>query len=183
MSNEVEAHQDGQPRSTFVTKLARIFIILSAFSTLISAFQYIMFFLISPKFRMDKILQSPELASKIPPFHRFMLSHVQLLMLAMLVIFGVTLVSAIALLRRKNWARIVFITLMSLGIAYSLGMFFLLPWLSDEMKGGPGGREFEAALPVIRVFTTGFSLGLAAVFAWIIGKLLSRPIRGEFIRR
>jgi hypothetical protein len=95
-----------------------------------------MFFLISPKFRMDKILQTPELASKIPPFHRFMLSHVQLFMPAMLVIFAVTLVSAIGLLKRKNWARIVFIALMSLGIAYSLGMLLLLPWFSDELKGG-----------------------------------------------
>ena len=183
MGNEVEVHQDSQPGSTFVTKLARTFILLSAFSTLISAFQNFMFFLISPKFRMDKILQTPELASKIPPFHRFMLSHVQLLMPAMLVIFAVTLVSAIALLKRKNWARIVFIGLMSLGIAYSLGMPLLLPWFLDGMKGGPGGREFEAALPVIRVFTTAFSLGLAVLFVWIIRKLLSRPIRAEFIIR
>ncbi len=183
MSNEVEVHQDGQPRSTFVTKLARILILLSAFTTLISAFQNFMFFLISPKFRMDKVLQSPELASKIPPFHRFMLSHVQLLLPAMLVIFAVTLVRAIAFLKRKNWARIVFIVLMSLGIASSLGILLLLPGLSDEMKRGPSARQFEVTFSVVRVFTTAISLGLAVLFGWIIRKLLSRPIRAEFMTR
>jgi len=183
MSNDVEVPQDRQPQSTFVTVLAWIFIILSAFSTLISALQNLMFFLIFPKFRMDEILQTPELASKIPPIHRFMFSHVQLLMPAMLLIFVLTLVSAIALLKRKNWARIVFIALMSLGIVYSVAMLFLLPGFSEQMPHGPGSQEFGVAFSIMRVFVTAFSLGLAALFGWIMWKLLSRPIRAEFIIR
>ncbi|HEX9897579.1 MAG TPA: hypothetical protein VGC81_00040 [Candidatus Methylomirabilis sp.] len=39
------------------------------------------------------------------------------------------------------------------------------------------------AFSIMRVFVTAFSLGLAALFGWIMWKLLSRPIRAEFIIR
>jgi len=162
--------------------LAWIFIVMSGLSTIISMLQNFMLFLVFPSSRMVEFMRSPEIAPRIPPIHRFMFSHIQLIMPAVLLISVLTLVSSIALLKRKNWGRIVFVALMALGIVYSLGLVFLLPVLSREMPYGPAAQEFEAAFSIVRVFMTVFSLGLALLLGWIIKRLMSEPIRAEFIR-
>lgn len=182
MSNTTETYQGGRAQSTFVTVLAWIFIVMSAFSTIISLLQNLIFFLVFPSSRMLEFVQSPEIAPRIPPIHRLMFSYIQVVMPAVLFISLFTLASSIALLKRKNWGRVVFIALMALGIVYSLGLIFLLPGLLEEVPPGPAGREFEVAFSVMRIFMIGFSLGLALLLGWIIKRLVSKSIRGEFIR-
>lgn len=113
-------------RSTFVTVLAWIFIALAGFATFISILQNIMIAFVFPMAQM----QAAATQQGAPWFAAWMIQHFQLFFLLFLVASASCLAAAIGLLRRKNWARLLFIALMLLGIAWNvaglvLGAFFL----------------------------------------------------------
>lgn len=166
-------------QSTFVTVVAWIFIVLAGLMTLVCVLQNIMVFTVFPA---DKMTPPPE---EMPVLVRFILSHVRVLFLLALIASCATLVSAIGLLRRRNWARIVFIVLMGLGIAYQV---FGVVWVISFMSGGIPGME--GRLPpaerfmvgLITLFSLAMALGIAVLFGWLIKKLVSPDIRAEFVR-
>ncbi|MCK4816308.1 hypothetical protein KA005_11115, partial [bacterium] len=63
--NEFEATQ---PKSTFVTVLAWIFIVLAGFATSISILQNIMIILIFPVEEINQRLSSPDVQENMPAF-------------------------------------------------------------------------------------------------------------------
>jgi hypothetical protein len=107
-----------------------------------------------------------------------------LIALAFLVVAVVELVAAIGLLNRKNWARLLFIGMMVLGIIWNLsGVVMQHIVLSSflEMPETPGpGPDFEIFMTVMKVFSWVIALGMSALFAWIIKRLVSPAVRQEF---
>lgn len=89
------------PRSTFVNAVAWVFIALAGFATLIAILQNIMISIMAPQGAMRGI----ENAKEIPAFAKFMLSHPQIIFGTFLAVSAGTFISAIGLLKRKNWAR------------------------------------------------------------------------------
>jgi hypothetical protein len=170
-------------RSTFVTVVAWIFISLSGFGTMISILQNIM---IQTMFRgpeMEKALQAPP-PPGAPPFAAFMASHFQLFFLAFLIVSVLMLASSIGLLKRKNWARLLFVGLMILGIAWNLGGLILQMTMFSSMQdsfanapGAPNMKPFMIGMAVVSVI---FALGFSGLFGWIAKRLLSPAVVAEF---
>ena len=173
-------------RSSFVTVLAWVFIVLSGFSTMISILQNIM---VWTMFRQPEVAQAmaEQPLQGMPPYAVFMMGHFQLFFLAFLLVSATTLASSIGLLKRMDWARMVFIALMFLGIAWNLlglvwqfammsfmrGQFASMPQATDSPDMGP----FFVA---IMVFTAILSIGFSVLFGWIAKRLMSPGIKAEF---
>ena len=182
-----------RPRSTFVTVVAWIFIILSGFATVISLLQNLMVRFM-PRDMFDSAMQDSTFARVMPPAGRFMFAHLQLLVLCTFILAALMLAASIGLLHRRNWARLVFIGLLGLGIVYNLAGLVLQQSLMSSMTTQfpldsassadstlrSTAQQFDRMMAGFRVVMYVVTIGFAALFGWIIAKLLSRPIREEF---
>jgi uncharacterized membrane protein len=181
------------PKSTFVTVVAWIFIVLSGLATFISLLQNVMLRFM-PRDLFNSAMQDTTFAHVMPPSARFMFAHFQLVVLLFFVLSAMMLLSSIGLLRRRNWARLVFIGLLGLGIVYNIAGLvvqqsmmssFTPPFPIDSVFGADSTfrqttQQFTQMMAGMRVVTFIFAIGFAALFAWIIARLVSRPIREEF---
>ncbi len=80
-----------------------------------------------------------------------------------------TLISSIGLLKRRNWARLVFISMMCVGIVFDVFAFFQL-------------FSLPFPFPLIHKLLQGmFLVGFALVFGWIVKRLSSKQVRAEFM--
>ena len=105
------------------------------------------------------------------------------------------LISAVGLLRRRNWARLVFMGLLTLGIVYMFGGLFLQQSMLSSFNASfsaaapqdsvfrANAKQFQSMFTVMRVFMIAFSLGIAGVFGWIVARLASAKVRTEFASR
>lgn len=177
--------QPQSARSNFITVLAWIFIVLAGFITLISILQNIMISAMPPFDKMQA--QAGNSAQKMPAFLSFMTNHMHLFFLAFLVVSGATLISAIGLLHRKNWARLTFVAILALGILWNVGGLIMQQAMFSSMSTLPSNAppdfsvEFDQITSVIRVFSIIFALGFCVLFGWLIKRLLSNSIRAEFV--
>ncbi len=181
------------PRSSFVTVVAWIFIVLSGFATLVGGLQNLMIRSM-PFDQFNEVLQDSTAAS-IPAPARFMFSHFQLFFLATFVLSLLMLIGSIGLLRRHNWARLTFMGLLILGIVYMLGgllvqQSFMSSFDASFNTAAPqdsvfraNAEQFQSMFTAMRVFMIVFSLGIAGVFGWIVARLASAKIRAEFVPR
>jgi len=172
--------------SKFVTNVAWIFIVLTGFSTLISILQNIMITLMVPANEIKGALNKPGVAEHMPVMARFMFSHIQLFFFGFFVVSAIMLVSSIGLLKRKNWARLVFITILVLGIIWNVSSLFLqsaiMPKMPTEVMQQQGAKNLQIIFEIMRVFTAIMAIGMSVLFAWIIKKLVSLNIKQEFVQ-
>lgn len=172
-------------RSTFVTVLAWVFIVLAGFSTLITIMQNIMIRIMFSNAEMQKMMEQNRAEEQMPAFANFMIHHFDLFFLAAFIVSVLGLVAAIGLLKRKNWARIVFIVLLGLGIVWNIGGIILQQIMMHSMRANmnipPDVQQqmhvMQSFMTVISVF---FALAFSTLFGWIIWKLVSPDIRKEF---
>jgi hypothetical protein len=168
-------------RSDFVTVLAWIFIALSGFATMISALQNLMVWLVFPLDRMRE-LQAEAAAQGMPAIPAALFGHIELWFGGVLAVSAVTLAAAIGLLRRKNWARLLFIAILALMIAFNL-VALPMQWMIFDgipQVEHPELRGFGTMLLVMQIFSTILAAGFCVLFGWIIKRLLSPAIRREF---
>lgn len=164
--------------STFVTVVAWIFIVLSGYAVAISLLQNAMVHLMFTQHPMPPVDQD------MPTFASFMFNNVQLIVLALFLAFLMVLIASIGLLLRKNWARVMFIVFLSLGILWSLGAIVLQALFFSsmpEMPRGPQAEGFDTMQTIMQWFMVIFGIGMAALFGWIIKRLTSESIKREFI--
>lgn len=173
-------------RSQFVSVLAWIFIVMAGFATLISILQNVM---INTVFPIDELERSAPRAPDMPAFVAFFAGHVRLFFAAALAVSAATFAAAIGLLMRKNWARLLFMGLLGLGIAWNiLGlvaqqfMFSAMPIVPPEASAQFRSHleGMHAFMIVMRVFSALFAIGLSVLFAWLIRRLGSPAVRAEF---
>lgn len=178
---------EAQHRSTFVTVVAWIFIVLSGFSTLISILQNIMLFTVFLDPDVSQAMQAPP-PPDMPPAMAFMTAHFYVFFVAFLIISVLTLASAIGLLKRWNWARLCFVGIMILGILWNLGglalQFSMYSTMHREFSsaathGGPDMQPFFISIVVLSVL---FAVGFSVLFGWIAKRLLSSAVAAEFRR-
>ena len=175
-----DTHPDRE-RSTFVTVVAWIFIVLGGFASAIATLQIILFdFVLSqPETKHIQVHADPT----IPPFVDFMLNNMQLVFLAFPVVALVTFVTSIALLKRVKWARFAFILIMGVGIVWNLvGIALTLKTYNNFHKVGTAGNmsDMNRFVDTMIAFNVALAVGLSGVFAWIIKKLDSAQVRAEF---
>ncbi len=171
-------------KSTFVNVLAWIFIIFGGFTTFISILQNIMIHKMFPKEEMAQAAQQASQNENIPAFAEFMVNHFDLFFLLILVLSATSFISAIALLKRKNWARIFFIFLMSIGILWNIfglilnfTMFNAMPEMAGSSASPP---EFQEMMQIMKYATVVMVVGISALFGFVIKKLCSTTIKEEF---
>lgn len=183
MNFEFQGESTPPERSTFVNVLAWIFIVLGGFTTFISILQNVMIRLLFHKEEMTQALQKAENAKQMPAFAVFMFNHIDQFFLIFLVVSATCLVSAIGLLKRKNWARIIFIVLMALGIVWNLGglaIQFTVFSSMPEMAGKGVPPEFGYMMIIMKIASVIMVLAFSVLYGWIIKKLTSAPIKAEF---
>lgn len=175
-------------RSVFVTVVAWIFIALSGFGTLISILQNILIQTAFSSAEFNQAMQAPA-PPGTPPFAMFMATHMHWFFLLFLLASAFMLVSSIGLLKRWNWARLCFVGLMVLGIAWQLvglGIQFSMfssmreQFSAAATQGGPDMGPFFVAIAVVSVL---FALVFGVLFGWIAKRLLSAEIAAEFRRQ
>jgi hypothetical protein len=179
-------------RSSFVTVVAWVFIVLSGFATFIGALQNVM--LSSAPFdQFDSVLQDSTAASQLPASAQFMFSHFRLIFLAVFLVSLLMFVSSIGLLRRRDWARLLFMGLLVLGILYMIGGLFVQQSFMSSFDTSfrtaapqdslfrANADQFRSMMTAMRVFMIAFSLGIAGLLAWIVVKLSSAKVRAEFV--
>ena len=162
-------------RSSFVTVVGWVFLAFSAMGTLIGILQNTMLATVFPLDEMNKATSADPEFAKLPLFFRFFMAHPWLWFALALLMSATTLVASIGLLRRKNWARLLFIGILVLGVAWTVGS---LPLSWSMFSSGPFSdknmpEDFSRFLVVMQVFMAVFAIGFAALFAWIIRRLVS----------
>ena len=184
------AKSSAPTRSMFVTVVAWIYIALDGFGAFISLIQNILVNTVFPFDRMSEGLAQAKARSamQLPSFFFWMFDHLRPFLLLFLVFALIKLVSAIGLLYRRNWARLLFIGLLAFGIVGSFAAIALQQYVLSSMLTMPPPRnapaDFEAAMRgmmiVFRVFAAVFAIGFSVLYGWMIKKLMSPPIVAEF---
>lgn len=172
-----------EQKSTFVNVVAWIFIVLGGFATFMTFLQNIMLYFFFPSAAIKQQMSNPDVAEKTPAFFQFMFSHFDLFFLFAFVMSLISFVSAIGLLKRKNWARIVFIILMAVGIIWNIGglvlQFTIFPSM-QEVAGQAPPPEFQTMQNIMLVASLIMVVAFSALSGWIIKKLATEPIVNEF---
>lgn len=174
-------------KSTFVSILGWVFVVLSGMGSLMMLLEMALFFVLPFDALMAQQPAQPGMPFAPGVFVVLMRSFIAVLL-------GInlwTLLSSIGLLLRKNWARISFIAIMVLGVIWQLlGLVwavlftFAVSKLPETMPPGqPGAEFFQSFAYVMLGVSIVFEIGLSVLFIWIIRKLRSAPIRAEFISR
>jgi hypothetical protein len=176
-------------RSTFVSALAWITIVLTGIAIFSSLLQIVLINVLLPLPDIGAMAETARDEHEHPEFAVLLLQNLLVMPLASLVMWILILAVAIGLLKRRNWARLVYAVLMVLGILWNiLGVAFMAVVLSaiplDETAGPPEvtGR-YGVAPQVVFLFSLAMAVVLSVLFGWIAKRLLSREIRSEFSRR
>ena len=173
-------------RSSFVTSLAWTFIVLAGFGTAISLLQNVMVNFVLPTGEIRGAMREVYGPQALPPFASFMFGHLRLFAAFSLVVSASMLVSAIGLLKRRNWARMIFIGLMVLGVVWNLAGLFIPYFMASSFPPVPktAPHEFQDSFRLMTHImvgvTTVIAIVFAVLFAWAAKRLMSVNIKREF---
>lgn len=172
------------PRSAFVTATAWSFIVASAFTTVVSLLQNVMVWTMFDSAAFERVLAT-DTPGEVPELALSMFRHMPLISVAVLLLSALSLAASIGLLRRRNWARLVFMAMMVLGIAWNLlGLalqFAMMGHMRELMADVPPDAPDVGFLLVgIGLMSAVMALGFSAVFGWIFLRLRSPAVVAEF---
>jgi hypothetical protein len=174
-------------RSTFVTVLAWVFIGLSSFTLFIAILQNLMMHMMFRGPEFEQAIQATKDDPQAPAFASYLFEYMFVFFALFLLVSIASLLASVGLLRRRNWARLLFIALMGVGIVWNIGGFVLQLIMFPSMSDLPGVasddfvRQFQIMFVVMAVFGGLMALGFSALFGWIITRLVSPPIVAEFV--
>ena len=172
-----------EERSTFVTVVAWLFMGVAGLMAFTSSVQAVAFaFLINAHIQE----QMGQMAARgMPAYVVYIYQHLAAYALAVFLASCITLVAAIGLLRRQDWARRLFIAIMVLGIAVTLLAPIVLIETMHSVAGHSAARlppapSFDVFLVVFVAVNAIPAIGAACLYGWIIKRLVSPRIRREF---
>ena len=123
-------------RSTFVTVIAWIGIVITGFGVFITGLQNLALNLMMDERFDEKLKKSdPEALENMPSFAILMFSHFELIFFLMFLLSLIAFVSSIGLLKRKNWARLIIISVLGIGVVWNIGSLFFQQSFMSEMEG------------------------------------------------
>jgi len=186
----VPAAAQRRPGASFVTILAWISIVAGALGVMYSVVQ-LLTGLFVPEFQMQMLNPIGAELPPLPPLMQWYYANTVLLALGSLLMSAALLAVARGLLRRREWARRGFIALLVLGTLWQLGMVWAVPQIIEgtlavQMAVLPAGGlddlgEFmESMTTMFTAVAAVMALMFAALHAWIVWKLCTTSVRGEF---
>jgi hypothetical protein len=170
-------HPNGQARSTsFVTVLAWILISFTGLGAAGTLLQTV---------AVNIMLSLPDMrpqAAASDGAGSFL--ALRILPAALFLFLGFTFACAVAFLKRRDWARRIWVVLFALGIAFhavALALFLL----GAFFHSAPSSESDERFLQMLKLIVIPMALGalgISALFGWLIKRLLSADVRREFAR-
>jgi hypothetical protein len=154
------------PRSAFITGLAWTSVAAGVLAILIASPVFLISLTV-PVEDMRAVLREAEKSQPMPALAGWMVENFRIFSWLFLAAGVVTLAASIGLLKRRNWARVVFIAMMALGAVAHLGGA-VAPFSSGF------GVDAVTGLAALA------SLVLAALFGWLVRRLLAEDVRREF---
>jgi uncharacterized membrane protein YozB (DUF420 family) len=171
-------------RSLFVTVIAWCTIVSAAFGVVIGLAQNVFFALFMSPEQLARML------AMLPPgmeaVAEVTYGSLRVALLAFLALAVIFLLTGIGLLRRRNWARVVFVAAIATGTLYSVVTYFLLDTAGDLAVLVPTATidgttaDFAPMVAMMRATATALTIVLTAFNLWLIWRLLSPAIRREF---
>jgi len=181
------ALNDGQPRvvrdpARFVTAVAWSFIVLAAALGSLMVLQAVFVWAVLPWDAMEELVRQGEEAREATGRVRSMLAHLPWMIAVLIGLSAIWLAAAVGLLKRRQWARMLFVVLLAVAILYCVGCALLETRLGARLLGEGGRGTIQGSSAVSRGIVTVVAAGVSVVFAWIIRRLLSDDVRREFAR-
>jgi len=173
-------------RSSFVTAVAWIWIAMSGLSAFVALIQTLFAGVLLPgPYFEHAMAQASTSADPQVQFATSLFHWFPWITGLMFLSSAISLVASIGLLHRRNWARLLFIAMLLLtilsqvaGLVVQQKIFAMLPAVPQE-EGAPPIAMF---IHVLRIASILLTLAFAAVFGWIIKRLVSPAIAAEFAR-
>jgi hypothetical protein len=174
-------------RSTLVTVVAWLFLVLSALATL-GAVLNIFVFAVTPaatiNAAVNRVAQDTAVIHLLPAPYQLIIHHVYLWALIKLVWWAVVLIASIGVLRRKEWARRTFVAVLGIEIVVVIGALFvglsivmkLATQLASRSRSGqvPPGMGSGMALAGL------LGLAVVGILLWLLFTFRSARVREEF---
>ena len=168
-----------RPKSTFVSIVAIIFIVLAGIKSFNSTIGTISYFVVfSHSFsEITKTAYSTD-----SPFRMIapLLANAWILFISDWLLSVATLVASIWTYKRKNWARLMFVSLLVFSI-FSLLAFPIIFHIFMSRQREYSMTDFHQRYVTIQIITVTIVTLLTFLFGWIIKKLSSDDIKKEFI--
>lgn len=170
--------------SAFVTVVAWLFIIAGGFATFITLLQNIMLHFLLPAETMHEAMLQQN-TEPMPATAAFMISHMGLFSGLMFLLAILTLAAAIGLLLRQNWARITFVVLMIVGIAWNLGSLLVQQVFFHSLSAPENApadlvQHSQGMMNIMSAFSFLLAAIICGLFGWIAWRLSSPAIKREF---
>ncbi len=174
------------PPSTFVSVLAWLGIILHAFLALGAIMQGVL---------LRTVLEDPTLmervtaaysATPIPEVGPYVVGISRIIFAAFFAYALIGVAASIGLLHRKNWARLTTVVMLALTLAW-MALMTGLQLLSGNISmpanpNYPNMPDMTQMMSTIRTFSLIIGVAIMATCGWLIWRLVSKPIRAEFVR-
>ena len=172
--------ENQKKQSSFINTFAWISIVFSGFGTLIGIMQNIMMQTVMKDAGFGQSMREHQ---DFPPMMGAMFQHFDIFIMVTLGITIITFIASIGLLKRKNWARLFFIALLILGIVWSIFGGIMQFSMMDSMGGVPQDipSEFQSMQNIMRIVMSIMTVAMIALYFYLITRLRSEEIRGEFI--
>jgi hypothetical protein len=168
-------------RSVLLTLFSATVAVMAAGAALAWGAQVVLFeFLLDPA---QLPFRDPALLAALPPSLAFLVGNLRLLVAGMFVASLLACLCGIGMLFRVDSARIVFIVLLLVGVAWNLGLLYLQHVSSSAMvdfmqQAGRDATE-EAVARALAMAAASASL-LCLVLGAIAGWLMTRRVKAEF---
>jgi len=174
-------------RSTLVTVVAWVFLILSALATL-GALMNVLILAVMPAATVDAIVsqvtQDTAVTHLLPAPYQFMMHHARLVALIKLVWWAAVLIASVGILQRREWARRTFVATLGIEIivvilAFVMSQSMLMgiaSQLASQSRTGqvPPGMGTGMALGGL------LGVGIVAILLWLLLTFRSARVRNEF---
>ena len=174
-------------RSTLVTVVAWVFLILSALATL-GAVMNLLILAVTPAATVDAIVsrvtQDTAVTHLLPATYQFMMHHARLVALIKLVWWAAVLIASVGILQRREWARRTFVVTLGIEIivvilAFVMSQSMLMgiaSQLASQSRTGqvPPGMGTGMALGGL------LGVGIVAILLWLLLTFRSGRVRNEF---
>lgn len=184
-----ESATSGLPeRSSFVTAIAWILIAVSVLMLASACMQALVSNLMAAMPPMPQGFDMKSMVARMPPSMRWPYEHPLATGLATAIAGLVLLASSVGLLKRRAWARPAVIACLGASIVLRTAMLYLtrdamreFPWDAAGMDLPADVRaQMESMASAMSVVQVAMSLGVSALAAWVIWKLMSAKVAAEF---
>ncbi len=163
------------PRSTLVSIFGWVMLVLGILLTLVFLLNLVLFSLVIQA-EGTELVSAEELAD-MPALIPRVMEHMGLVLGVMIILSLVGAVAGFGVVRRRDWGRRLSIFLLAASIVWAL----VGGAMGMEGLGDFPGPEGENMGPIIMAMNLGSVLLTAVLHGWLIWKLRTPEVRGEFV--